>query len=77
VKLELPVLVGWPVITAEFGDIRVNINPAGNTPAGTEKLYGAMPPVAVISRSYKIPLNPLGKLAGPKSIGAQLLIVST
>ena len=52
------------------------LNPVGNEPEVTAKVYGAVPPLAVIVWLYATPLVPLGSVVGESVIvGHEFVIV--
>jgi hypothetical protein len=67
VKLDAPAVVGVPLMTPlpVFSD-----NPPGSAPAVTAKLYGPVPPLAVIVWEYGVATVPLGNVGGVITIVA-------
>src|SRR4051794_32311498 len=60
VKLEVPAVVGVPVIVPFVA----SVSPAGSDPALTDHVYGAVPPLAVrVCCGYTDPAVPAGRVA--------------
>lgn len=51
-----------------------SVTPAGSVPAVIAKVYGAVPPVAVIGCEYAEPVVPFGKAAGDSIIVGQVTV---
>lgn len=69
VKGKLPAAVGVPESTPEEP---LRLRPAGRTPAVTEKVYGAVPPLAEIVWPYATDTDPLGSDGGDRVIVGQV-----
>jgi hypothetical protein len=67
VNVKIPATVGVPERTPEES----NVSPFETDPLDTEKMYGAMPPLAVIVCEYRMPVVPEGGDAGASVIEAQ------
>jgi hypothetical protein len=74
VKLDVPAVVGVPVITPALD----SVNPAGKVPTLTDHVSGAVPPLAAsVVEGYAVPTVPLGSVdvVMVGGVGAGLMMI--
>ena len=64
VKLKVPPVVGVPEMTAVVPLVGFRFRPGGSAPLETVKVYGGVPPLAVIVWLYGTPRTGVGSVAG-------------
>ena len=67
---DAPTCVGVP----ESTPVEESVNPLGSVPLVTAKLYGAVPPLAVIVWLYDVPTVPSGSVGGLKVMAGQSIV---
>ena len=61
VNVNVPAVVGVPLMVADCGPLDANVSPGGEVPLVTAKETGAIPPALVMPVLYAVFAVPLGR----------------